>query len=67
MALTYLAFLALFVCPPLVVLVAVAAREDAPPSRRLQTGGVGLLVVLALVYTTPWDNYLIEQGIWSLS
>jgi lycopene cyclase domain-containing protein len=66
MALTYLSFLAAFVAPPLVGLagLAVARSGSREPSLRLQAGGVGLLVALALVYTTPWDNYLIAQGVW---
>ena len=27
--------------------------------------GMGLLCLLALCYTTPWDSYLIREGIWT--
>jgi len=27
--------------------------------------GVGLIALMALLYTTPWDNYLIYRGVWS--
>lgn len=27
--------------------------------------GVGALCLIAMVYTTPWDNYLVYKGIWS--
>ncbi len=27
--------------------------------------GLALLAALALVYTTPWDNYLVARGVWS--
>jgi lycopene cyclase domain-containing protein len=26
---------------------------------------VGLIALMALLYTTPWDNYLIYRGVWS--
>ena len=64
--LTYLQFLALFVVLPMSLLTVASAvqyRTDRP-SWRLQVGGVALMVALALVYTTPWDNYLIARGVW---
>ncbi len=60
---TYLQFLAAFVAPPLLALAALRARD-----RREDWGslaGVGVLVVLALAYTTPWDHYLIRRGVWA--
>ena len=26
--------------------------------------GIALIAVIALVYTTPWDNYLVYRGVW---
>jgi lycopene cyclase domain-containing protein len=26
--------------------------------------GLVVLITLAVVYTTPWDNHMIEQGVW---
>ncbi|MFC7132555.1 MULTISPECIES: lycopene cyclase domain-containing protein [Salinibaculum] len=65
-ALTYLDFLALFVVLPLSLLTVASAVRYRPDraSRRVQVGGVALMVALALVYTTPWDNYLIARGVW---
>lgn len=64
--LTYLEFLAVFLLVPLSLLGFGAVVRENPhrPSLRIQLGGVAGMVVLALVYTTPWDNYLISQGVW---
>lgn len=61
---TYFQFHALFVFPALTVLgVAVGTR---PRSEWGSTHwiGTGIIVALALAYTTPWDNYLIARGVW---
>lgn len=71
--LTYPQFHAAFVFPAVLALLA-----GATVSRRLARertvwvqGGsrsywldVALLVGLAIAYTTPWDNFLIAQGVW---
>lgn len=62
MTTSYLAFLALFVGPPLAVLAALRVTRWDGDYYRL--GGVGVLAVLALAYTTPWDNYLVARGVW---
>lgn len=59
MTLTYTEFHLLFVLPPLVLLAATGRRS------RAQWAGIGLIALLAFVYTTPWDNYLIYRGVWS--
>lgn len=61
--LTYAEFLATFVLVPVVVLLAVGPgiRESR---RRPAVVGLGVILALALSYTTPWDNYLISQGVW---
>jgi lycopene cyclase domain-containing protein len=64
--LTYLDFLAVFVGLPLSALLVgsvVSRRPDRAPVG-VQVGGIALMVGLALVYTTPWDNYLIGRGVW---
>ena len=62
MTATYIEFLAAFVLPPLVALAGLrAARWDGDYYR---LGGIGVLLVLALAYTTPWDNYLVARGVW---
>lgn len=60
--LTYLQFHALFVVP---VLAGLALTADVRlGSARAVASGTALLAALALVYTTPWDNALIERGVW---
>lgn len=66
MTLTYLQFHLVFIVPVLVLLGAVVRRRGR--STLLTPGGrwmgIGVLVVIALVYTIPWDNYLITRGVW---
>jgi len=61
-SLTYLQFHALAVLPVLAGL-AVFARYRLGSRRDVLTG-TAVLTLLALVYTTPWDNYLILRGVW---
>jgi len=61
---TYAAFLVLFVVPPLVGL-GLATWGRAASRERFHPRGVALIVVIALVYTAPWDNYLIARGVWA--
>jgi lycopene cyclase domain-containing protein len=66
---TYFGVLLRFIGPPLVVLIAIAlydrrrrvveAFQTWPPSAVLWAH-----VLIALVYTTPWDNYLVATRIW---
>lgn len=61
--LPYLAFHVLFVLPVLTLLF--VYRPALPPIRRRLSGiGIGLMATVAFLYTTPWDNFLIEQGVW---
>lgn len=60
--LTYAEFLLLFVLPPIVLLGAIVVPRLARPLAA--AAGIALLVVLAMVYTTPWDNYLLGRGVW---
>ncbi|ESP89259.1 lycopene cyclase domain-containing protein [Candidatus Halobonum tyrrellensis] len=61
---TYLEFHLWFVLPPLALLALAAVARPGRSLRRVPPAPVGLLVALALVYTTPWDNYLIGRGVW---
>jgi lycopene cyclase domain-containing protein len=62
--LTYLDFHLLFVLPPMVALGAFAIyREEAWWGPR-PLSGLAIVLFLAFVYTTPWDNLLIAEGVW---
>lgn len=61
--LSYAGFHLLFVLPPLAI-VAYAVPRLPAERRRVGTVGLVLMSTVALLYTTPWDNYLIRQGVW---
>ena len=61
---TYLGFLIVFLLPPIAALVALARLRPAARAGRIPLIGLGIILVLAMTYTTPWDNLLIEQGVW---
>jgi lycopene beta-cyclase len=62
--LTYFGVLWFFVVPLLVALALVNLRLDARGANPLPWAVVGGLAVMALVYATPWDNYLVANGVW---
>lgn len=61
---SYLVFLLLFLLPPIVVLVL------SQPQPLAGIGGIRarvtlpLMCLIAFLYTTPWDNYLVYKGVW---
>ena len=60
---TYLEFLILFIGIPLFAISFWAYKKQCLDQKNII--GIGLMCVIALVYTTPWDNYLIMENIWS--
>lgn len=59
---TYFGVLAVFLIPPLALLVGLAlVRGDM---RREEILAVFAHVLLAVIYTSPWDNYLVATGVW---
>jgi lycopene beta-cyclase len=68
---TYLGFLALFLGLPIAVLGALTWRDArrgraalAAPAGRRAAVALVIHVAIALVYTTPWDNYLVATSVW---
>ena len=68
---TYFAFLAIFVGIPIVLLLGVAWLDVRAGRQRAAAltnwpvaGGILLHMLIALIYTTPWDNYLVATGVW---
>jgi len=63
--LTYLAFHAVFVVPPLLGLAVLTwRRRRSRLDPRLGALGVVVVTLLAVGYTAPWDRFLIERGAW---
>lgn len=60
---TYLEFLILFIGIPILATSFLAYKKQSLDKPTI--GGIGLISLIALVYTTPWDNYLIMKNIWS--
>jgi lycopene cyclase domain-containing protein len=62
---TYFAFHLVFVIPPIVLLAWLGRRQPlAGIGGQRARLALPLIVLIALVYTTPWDNYLVWRGIW---
>ncbi len=61
---TYFGFLLIFLVIPIFALLAAQLRNQ--PSR-LFWWSIAAQMALALLYTTPWDNYLVATGVWSYS
>ncbi|MEP7294386.1 MAG: lycopene cyclase domain-containing protein [Chloroflexota bacterium] len=68
---TYFGFLVRFLVVPIVILLLLHLWDRRrgmkyPPTLRGWSpfGVLGILIVIALLYTTPWDNYLVATGVW---
>ncbi|MGF1503755.1 MAG: lycopene cyclase domain-containing protein [Anaerolineae bacterium] len=69
---TYFGVLATFILPPIVLMgVLVPLREwcallrgESAQIRWEPFVILGIHVLMALFYTTPWDNYLVATGVW---
>jgi lycopene cyclase domain-containing protein len=68
---TYFSFLLRFLIPPLLVAAAITLYDlrrgkALPAALRGWSPWAALLVhvALAVIYTTPWDNYLVATGVW---
>ncbi len=68
---TYFGFLLRFLVTPILVFVAITYWDNQKSrqipgfhdGRRVWTA-IGIHILLAVVYTTPWDNYLVATGVW---
>jgi lycopene beta-cyclase len=68
---TYFGFLLRFVFVPIIIFLAIAWWDEQrgkqiPGFRngRAVWVAIGIHVLLAVTYTTPWDNYLVATGVW---
>ncbi|MDY6780330.1 MAG: lycopene cyclase domain-containing protein [Halobacteria archaeon] len=62
LSISYLEFHLIFVIPVVVALMYLWKRREGFDG--FGVAGLGIMVALALVYTTPWDSYLIRKGVW---
>jgi lycopene beta-cyclase len=60
---TYLGFHLVFILPPIAAL-ALWLRARPGGLRRRWLAYLPLIALIAFVYTTPWDNYLVWRGVW---
>jgi lycopene cyclase domain-containing protein len=68
---TYFGFLLRFLCIPILLFLAITYSDNKSHrqingfrSGRALWVGIGIHVLLAVIYTTPWDNYLVATGVW---
>jgi len=68
---TYFGFLLIFLLIPIFGLLYLLYRRrkqeknasDSIPGRAVWVA-IGIQIALAMLYTTPWDNYLVATGVW---
>lgn len=60
---TYLVFLLIFVCVPIAAL-AILPRPDLGVPKWRAAWSIPLLALIAFLYTTPWDNFLVYREVW---
>src|SRR5512142_2773651 len=67
---TYFVFLLRFLLIPILVFLGIIVLDNR---RNKQNGfrngwavwmAIGIHILLAVIYTTPWDNYLVATGVW---
>lgn len=68
---TYFGFLLRFLLPPILILTALTYWRVRRSTMRASYWRsiplwktLSLFVAVALIYTTPWDNYLVATGVW---
>ena len=68
---TYFGFLLRFLFLPILIFLAITYRDHRRNKQirgfrngRAVWSAIALHVLLAVVYTTPWDNYLVATDVW---
>lgn len=64
---TYAGILSIYILPPCLLMIALFVRESQQNTKYNPRAGilaVLLHMLLALIYTTPWDNYLVANRVW---
>lgn len=61
---SYFVFHLLFVLPPILFLAWIQPQPLAGVGGRRAWLGLPLIAIVAFIYTTPWDNYLVWRKVW---
>ena len=68
---TYFGFLLRFLFIPILIFLTVAYWDNKNNRQisgfrngRAVWAAIGIHILLAVIYTTPWDNYLVATGVW---
>lgn len=61
---SYLGFHAVFIVPLIVVLALLQPKPMGGIGAKRAWGWIVVLALIAFVYTTAWDNYLVYRGVW---
>jgi lycopene cyclase domain-containing protein len=65
---TYFGFLLRFLIIPILILLILNGRDSWHSTYKFTSKkvwrGILIHVILAVIYTTPWDNYLVASGVW---
>ncbi|MFB6229714.1 MAG: lycopene cyclase domain-containing protein [Salinibacter sp.] len=61
---TYLTFHFTFLLPPILLMLLAPQLPTRSAQGTRAILGVPLICLIALTYTTPWDNYLVAKDIW---
>jgi len=68
---TYFGFLLRFLIIPILIFLTITYWENKNGKQidNFRNGravwiGIGIHVLLAVIYTTPWDNYVVATGVW---
>src|SRR5215216_2247786 len=68
---TYFGFLLRFLIIPILIFLTITYWENKNGKQidNFRNGravwiGIGIHLLLAVIYTTPWDNYLVATGVW---
>ncbi|WP_253738441.1 lycopene cyclase domain-containing protein [Halohasta salina] len=62
---TYLQFHTVAMLPPIIGLTLLAWLRPPDHERRRLVSGLAIITALAVIYTLPWDHYLIGRGVWA--
>lgn len=61
---TYLTFLLIFLVTPIAFLLMMRRPLPSHIDARRERWSIPLVCLIAFVYTTPWDNYLVYRDVW---